>query len=405
LRAADWLDALRARRWCQILGFVSAAGVLGWIALSRGGLDINGKPLGTDFVSFYAASKLALAGHPAQVYDTASHLAAQTGLFDRDIGYSAFFYPPLYLLICLPLALLPYLASLALWQGATLLLYLRAVGGFLRGRAMLLPMLAFPAVLQTLGHGQNAFLTTALFGGAILVQKRRPVAAGVLFGLLAFKPHLGIVIPFALIATRRWKTFVAALLTVLAFAVLATLAFGADIWAAYSAASPLALRVLKEGLVEAYKMQSVYAAVRVVGGGSDLASAAQAVVSVGAIAAMAIVLRRRANDDGPNPLMAVAALLASPFLLDYDLTLLAVPLAWLMNEARGKHFLPYEKIVMFAAFVLPMVSRSVGHLAHLPLGPPIIAALFFCVARRTLAPADEGEALPAPETRLEPARV
>jgi alpha-1,2-mannosyltransferase len=405
LRSADWLDSRRARRWCQLLAIVSALGVLGWVAMSTGGIDINGKPLGTDFVSFYTASQLALAGHPAQVYDVTSHVAAQTRLFGRDIGDSAFFYPPIYLLLCLPLALFPYLWSLALWQGATLLLYVRVVGRFLGERGMLLPMLAFPAVLQTLGHGQNAFLATALFGGAILAQKKRPVLAGILFGLLAFKPHLGIIIPFALIAMRRWRTFLASVLTVAASAAMATLVFGVGIWPNYLDASPLALRALKEGLVEAYKMDSVYAAMRVVGGGSDLAFVVQAFVSVCAIAAMMVLLRRRARDDDSNPLMVIAALLASPFLLDYDLTLLAVPLAWLMNEARGKPFLPYEKIVMLAAFVLPMISRSTGHYAHLPLGPPVILALFFVVARRTVGVADIAAASPAPGAQLRRAAV
>jgi alpha-1,2-mannosyltransferase len=405
LRRADWLDPLRARRWRQMLAIFSGLGLLAWIAMSSGGVDINGKPLGTDFVSFYAASRLALDGHAAQVYDTAAHVAAQAHIFGRDIGDAAFFYPPLYLLLCLPLALFPYLLSLALWQGATLLLYLRVVGRFLGERGMLLTVLAFPAVLQTLGHGQNAFLSTALFGGAILAQKQRPVLAGVLFGLLAFKPHLGVAIPFALIATRRWKVFLAAVVTVFSFAALATLAFGMDIWDAYLDASPLALRALREGLVEAYKMDSVYAAIRVAGGGSGLAFLAQGLVSVCAIGAMMILLRRGKRDDDRNPLVVLAALLASPFLLDYDLTLLAVPLAWLMNEARSQHFLPYEKIVMLAAYVLPMVSRSLGHYAHFPLGPPVILALFFVVARRTLRVATVQTVSPAPVPQLRAAAI
>ncbi len=47
----------------------------------------------------------------------------------------------------------------------------------------LLLALAFPAVLINVGHGQNGFLTAALLGGALVVLDRRPLFAGILFGL------------------------------------------------------------------------------------------------------------------------------------------------------------------------------------------------------------------------------
>ena len=47
--------------------------------------------------------------------DIAAHHAQQTAIFGRDTGYAAFFYPPIFLLVCLPLAVLPYLAALAAW--------------------------------------------------------------------------------------------------------------------------------------------------------------------------------------------------------------------------------------------------------------------------------------------------
>src|SRR3974377_325144 len=120
LTDAAWLTQARARAYIRILFALSAATVAGWIALSQGGLDLQHKPLGTDFLSFWAASKLALAGHAPQVYHIARHAAAERSAFGgAEAGYSAFFYPPFYLLICLPFALLPYLSSLAVCQAIT----------------------------------------------------------------------------------------------------------------------------------------------------------------------------------------------------------------------------------------------------------------------------------------------
>ena len=90
-------DRERRRRLCRILFFLTFAAAVLWIALAHGGLDRAGKPLGTDFVSFWTASQIALGGHPADVYDVAAHRDAQKALFGADVGYTAFFYPPPYL--------------------------------------------------------------------------------------------------------------------------------------------------------------------------------------------------------------------------------------------------------------------------------------------------------------------
>jgi alpha-1,2-mannosyltransferase len=68
-----WLDAERARAYVRVLLAVTLIGALGWIALSRGGLDREGKPIGTDFISFYTASRLALDGRPELAYQVGAH--------------------------------------------------------------------------------------------------------------------------------------------------------------------------------------------------------------------------------------------------------------------------------------------------------------------------------------------
>jgi hypothetical protein len=230
LSAADWLDAARARAWRNVLLVLSALAIVVWCALSRHGVDVTGKPLGTDFASFYAASRLTLSGHPAAAYDVASHHAAQSAIFSRDLGYAAFFYPPLFLLICAPLGLLPYLASLAVWLGATGAAFLAAMRGWLGEGFGLAAVLAFPALLLNLGHGQNAFLSAALLGAGALALNPRPILAGVALGLLAYKPQLGLMIPVALIAARRWTTLAAAAATVLLMAAASLALFGVETW-------------------------------------------------------------------------------------------------------------------------------------------------------------------------------
>ena len=97
----------------------------------------------------------------------------------------------------------------------------------------LLLALAFPAVLINVGHGQNGFLTAALLGGALVVLDRRPIVAGILFGLLVYKPQYGLMLPLVLAVSGRWKCFAAAAATVVLLTIVTTLTFGASVWHAF----------------------------------------------------------------------------------------------------------------------------------------------------------------------------
>jgi alpha-1,2-mannosyltransferase len=392
LSRADWLTAKRARAWGWLLLGVTLAIAVGWIAMARGGLDVAGKPLGTDFTSFWTASKLALAGSPAGAYDVAAHHAQQTAMFGRDTGYAAFFYPPIFLLICLPLAALPYLTSLVAWLAATGALYWRMARAWLGEAFGAMPIFAFPAVLTNIGHGQNGFLSAALFGGGALWLERRPIMAGLCLGALAYKPHLGIMIPVALAIAWRWKTFAAAGAAVIALAGASYGLFGLETWRGFLADSSLARGALEQGLVGDAKLQSAFAAVRLWGGGLGLAYGVQAMVAAAAAAGLVWLHRRAPNCGAEGPAMIVAALLASPFLLDYDLIILAAPLAWMLREGARSGFLTWEKTILLAAFVLPAVSRLLATDARLPLAPFVMAALFVAILRRGVSAA---QAVPA----------
>lgn len=93
--------------------------------------------------------------------------------------------------------------------------------------------------------------------------------------------------------------------------------------------------------------------------------------------------------------MIAAALLASPFLLDYDLVLLAIPLAWMARDSLGGGFLAWEKTVLVAAFILPAVSRSLANYACVPAAPVVVVALLALVVRRATRSAPRRAALDA----------
>jgi hypothetical protein len=215
--------------------------------------------------------------------------------------------------------------------------------------------------------------------------------AGVCFGLLTVKPQLGLMIPLALIVSGRWRVIASACITALGLALASLATFGVATWRGWVAVSPLARRALEEEWVGSEKMQSAFAAVRLLHGALGLAYGVQAAVALAAAAILVQVMRRRPSETlAPDALaqgatLATASLLASPFMLDYDLMLLSLPLAWLVREQAKGGALPWEKTAMFVAFLLPLVSRLVADRLGIPIGPPIVFALLLVVARRALA--------------------
>ena len=108
LRSGNWLTAQRARGYSLILLAVYLAAIVGWVALSRGLIDRNGKPIGTDFSNVYAAGVLTWQGHAADAYDPSLQHATEMALFgNRDVPFYGWHYPPFFFAIAVLVAALP----------------------------------------------------------------------------------------------------------------------------------------------------------------------------------------------------------------------------------------------------------------------------------------------------------
>ena len=91
-------------------------------------------------------------------------------------------------------------------------------------------VLLSPAACFNLVMGQNAFLTLALLVGGIRLLDRWPLASGILLGLMTYKPQLWPMVPVALLASRAWKSLMAAVATGIALAAASAAAFGFEAW-------------------------------------------------------------------------------------------------------------------------------------------------------------------------------
>ena len=390
----EFLTRSRVRLWA--VGLVIAFGAsLVFLAVTAHGLnDFKGRPLGTDFADVYTAGMLARDGVPAAAYDPARHYRQQQATFGIETPYYGWHYPPFFLAIASALAAFPYIPALLLWLGATLAAYLWAMRALqragpapelLRDRMWLLLVLAFTAVFVNLVHGQNGFFTTTLMAGALALIDRRPIVAGVLFGLMAYKPQFAVLIPIVLVSDCRWKTLAAAAVTVAVLVVMATFAFGPGIWPAFAGSSEFSrVVVLEQGNTGFEKIQSVFAAVRLIGGSVGAAYAAQAAVSLLVAMALVMLWRGPASMTLKGAGLCLGLLLATPYCLDYDLMLLAPAIALLASEGRARGWRPGEMLVLSALWLMPIAVRLVAGATHISLGSVLMALCFVLIMRRAM---------------------
>jgi hypothetical protein len=388
LREGDFLTRDRIRLWtiAVLIGFAAAIAMM--IVTARGLNDYHGRPIGTDFSSFYAAGQLSLDGQSP--YDQHQLHERQQRLFGHDTPYYAFSYPPIFLLIVAPLAKLPYPAALMLWEGLGLLLYASAMLRLRRKYFAATPdtlylaaALAFTATFVNLTHGQNGFLTAGLIALALSFLDEREWLAGICFGLLVFKPQLGLLIPFALAAGGYWRAFTSAAGCVAIVGAVSLFAFGLADWQGFLAATVFSQHeILDQGGIGYQKMISVFAWMRLWGAPLPISYLAQLLVSLAAAAGIIWLWRSNAGVRVKGAALCAGVLLATPFAVDYDMMLLAPAIALLAFEGMANGFRPYERVLLAMLWGVPIIARNVAGYSHVPIAVFLTLATFAALLAR-----------------------
>jgi alpha-1,2-mannosyltransferase len=348
----------------------------------------------TDFINVYAAGVAAHEGSPSKAYDWDAQKNREDQIKQRlnngrnsepDEGNVPWLYPPMFLALAWLVAFLPYWGALVAYAAAGLIAY----GAALRKLApphneALWALAAFPGVFINLFAGQNGAITTALMAAGLFLLDTSPIAAGLFFGALSYKPHFFVLIPLVLFIGRYWKALAATLASACVYAGLSYLVFGADSWRAFFQSSSYASGLLGQDTDRWLGiLHSVFSAVRVYGGSIETAFFIQGIVTLSAIMALLGMWERRSTSLAVRGAsLAAAALLISPYSFVYDQVLLAIPIALLAREGLRNGFMPYEKTLLLALWLLPfLVQDSSGGFA-LPLTPPLLIGLMVVCWRR-----------------------
>ena len=147
LRRADWLTADRARAYGTVLSVaVLIFGIAAQMKIFLPALsDPHWRPIASDFDPFWSGARLALQGHPALAYDMPAIRAVEAGGAQTSGALFYYLYPPVWMLLCLPFAALPYILALPTFLLAGYAAFTGCLRALLPRAWPLLPVLAFPA--------------------------------------------------------------------------------------------------------------------------------------------------------------------------------------------------------------------------------------------------------------------
>ncbi len=287
-------------------------------------------------------------------------------------------YPPTYLFVTYFLGFMPYLVAFAAWILATLLLYGTAVYTILPRRAAVIAAMTPFCVAVNADFGHNAFITAALVGFSLAFLERRPRLSGIFLGLLSYKPHIGVLFPLALLASRNWRALASATVVTVILGIAASFAFGFEGWASFFHTLLDRQSTLSPDAAVPLALHSVFGLLRwaeTSGGvswGGHLIVAAIVALTVWVVWAKPIPFSLKAA------VLCIGSVMVPPYILFYDLCILSIAVAFLVRDAMSRGFLPGERTVI-------LICYAALFLVQVPIGPVVCAALFFLAARRIVA--------------------
>jgi hypothetical protein len=141
------------------------------------------------------------------------------------------------------------------------------------------------------------------------------------------------------------------------------------------------------------------------GGGIQAAYLAQGMLDLFIAATLVGLWRASARFDLKAAALPCACLLTTPYVLDYDLVVMAVSIAFFVRFALAQGLREYEISVLAFAWIAPLIARSIAGIGGIPLGLAGVLALYALILRRALLELGYSGASWRAHLREDPARL
>jgi len=395
----NWLTPARIVFYCAAMLLLYVVLVAAWWHTTQGFTDQQTVRPGTDFSIFWSASYAFLHGSAAQVYDHSSFDRIQQTLFPRlgHVSMMPWLYPPTFLVLIAPLALLPLLVMYLVFTAGGITLFtagtLRVSGlaGSLNGsRLAWLVVAGLPCVFVPAMFGQNSLLTAGLAVFALHWLHRKPLLAGLCIGLLAIKPQMALLFPLVLIAARAWRALAAAAVSAALFSALSVLVCGVQSLRLFLVNTGIARETLLEHRRSYWLTSPTTFAVLRNGGAPVAASyAAQGLVALIAATAAWYVWRKSRDTRLRAASFTIATLLSNPYVWHYELAWAGIAITCMVALGLDKGWLRGEQSVLALAWLLPAYELFNRTLVFPQIGPVVLLLMLLIIVRRVRITGDE----------------
>lgn len=413
------IGSMQKRLW------LGAAGVALFIATVFCGRAFSLPPsdrhgIEVDFIAFYTAGTFVREGRASQLYDLTAVTQFQrelaTGLGEDLNGtYGPWWNPPFYALCFVPLSRMPYPMALKAWLGINLI----CAGGawWLLCRMLpdgtspkswgLVPVLLALSMpfIYAISHAQNTCTSLLLLAGTVsLWRAHKPLLAGLLSGLMFYKPQLAVIPAIVLVLDQGWRAAIGLAVTGMIL-VLINIAALPGTLTDYLHRLPANVHLLQTHSAYPWERHiTVKAFWRLLwqgNGPGEMSSGANALAAASSLSVAGwLIISWRASRAGSTSFpsgdrrltrdrlisaMIVATPLLMPFYFDYDLLLLAIPAVLLAAERMNREITGTDRWLVPAWVVLYlwlMVNPDVAEKTRLNLAVLLLASVCALMIRR-----------------------
>jgi alpha-1,2-mannosyltransferase len=339
-------------------------------ALIDEGRALRVRDLGHDFLAFYTAGTFVRDGRADQLYDLPAVRDYQFSVareIDLELGpgFMPWWNPPFAVLPFAALSELRYRTAMGVWWAISVAAAIGAVALLVRMLPEharrdwrlwgLVPALVVPSVpmLLTFSHGQNTAISLLLVCGvATFWRADRPVLAGAVCGLLAYKPQLAAVLAAVLVIRLGPRALLGLCATGLVLLAVTLLMLPGTL-TDWLTRMPANLTWFQEANAYYWERHATFKAFwrLLIQGHASGPTNLMAMVGWWTCAMAVILLlarcclhsrarrgvSRNSSDESKIIAATVAAMpLVMPFYFDYDLLLMAVPCMLLAGEVLGR---------------------------------------------------------------------
>ncbi|MGH6673756.1 MAG: glycosyltransferase family 87 protein [Xanthobacteraceae bacterium] len=353
--------------------------IAGLPPISKPWIDGTNFVLGRDFLNTWMGGRSAFFGGPAPWFDFHAYNAVLRQMLGGPYQTHYWSYPPHLMLFIWPFGLMPYLPAYIAWCVIGIALYLLACSTAIPRNRLLFAAVA-PGVAVCIFFGQNGFYTSALLIGGLMCLDRRPVLAGILFGILTIKPQIGLLLPVVLLLERRWVTIAVAVATTAVLVAATSMIYGWNIWVEFwDKVIPQQqwLTVHGKGMLFTL-VSSVFYGGRLMFLPLKVDWALQGVASAFAFGAIVWTYWKRRDPALSLALLVTATFLFTPYILNYDMVMFGFVVACLRDRPDNTKL---DHQLLVAMWSLP-VSMMLSALVFFPLAPVVLIAFAVRLLRR-----------------------